>query len=348
MNQDTAVLLLNLGTPEAPNPSAVGRYLTQFLLDPEVITGPWAFRQFLVRGIIVPFRKSKSAALYQKIWTPRGSPLAFHTQDLVSDLQMSFTGLNVFSAFRYGNPSFEETLKEIQSLGFNNLFILPLYPQYATSTQRTSETELRRLRVWERFENVRFIKSYHNQDFYLDSVTKMIREKWHAGSHLVFTFHGIPEAHVTENHPGCDTCVQHDYCQKSGDVMCYKRQCTETAEALAQRLSLSPGDWSLSFQSRLGRARWLLPSTVDKIRELTRQGKKNLTLVAPGFSADCLETMEEMDVELREVFNHEGGQDWCRVMCLNSEPYWVDQLGRYLINQLQEMTNGTTSAQPTL
>ncbi|MBX2994582.1 MAG: ferrochelatase [Bdellovibrionaceae bacterium] len=348
MSGSTAVLILNLGTPDAPTPRAVGRYLKEFLLDPEVINGPWLLRQFLVRVLIVPFRKSKSANLYQKIWSPRGSPLAFHTEDLINDLRMDDDTRPVYSAFRYGHPSFAEVLDQIERDGHENLLILPLYPQYATSTQRTSKTELERLGAWTRFKNVRFIDSYHDQEFYLDSVTKMIREKFSPPSHLVFSFHGIPEAHVTDNHQGCGTCVQSVMCQKTGDALCYKRQCTETAEAVAQRLGLEAKDWSLSFQSRLGRARWLMPSTTDKIGELVQKGVKDLTLVAPGFSADCLETLEEMDVELHEVFKAAGGQKWTRVMCLNSEPHWVDQLGHYLNRQLKEMNDGKTSPQPPL
>lgn len=348
MTGSTAVLILNLGTPEAPTPRAVGRYLKEFLLDPEVITTPWLLRQLLVRGVIVPFRKAKSAALYQKIWTPRGSPLAFHTEDLINDLRMNEDGTAVYGAFRYGHPSFAEVLDQIERDGHQNLLILPLYPQYATSTQRTSRTALERLGVWTRFQNVRFINSYHDQDFYLDAVTKMIREKFAPPSHLVFSFHGIPEAHVTDNHAGCDNCVQHVMCQKQGEALCYKRQCTETAEALAQRLGLKTDEWSLSFQSRLGRARWLMPSTTDKITELVKKGVTNLTLVAPGFSADCLETLEEMDVELYDVFKAAGGQAWTRVTCLNSEPHWVDQLGLFLKRQLKEMTDGKTPTQSTL
>jgi ferrochelatase len=339
-------LLVNLGTPQRAEPSAVGEYLKEFLLDPEVIDLPWLNRQLLVRGLIVPFRKRHSARLYQKIWSDEGSPLLVHTSRLAKRLQEKLPRMEVASGFRYGRPSLQDALNELRARSVDRLFVLPLYPQYATSTTRTTLTQLRELGADRNFEEFRFLPSFHVHDFYLRSQTELIRRHHSRGSHLLFSFHGVPVRHLTKNHSSCASCEE-TYCCVRGDADCYRRQCLETAAALANELGLEKHAWTVGFQSRLGRARWIGPSTQDLLRELPTTGKRNLTVVAPGFAADCLETLEELDVAGRDSFLQAGGEKWTRVPCLNADSAWVNELSQWIKSELSEEKDGKTSPQPT-
>lgn len=334
--KEWGVLLVNLGTPRSPSPSDVGDYLKEFLLDPEVIDIPWIARQILVRGIIVPTRRKTSASLYRKIWTPEGSPLALHTAGLAAEMKSLLPEFAVACAFRYGSPSIKESLQDLDYKRVKKVIVVPLYPQYATSTTRTTERELDALLAWKKYEKLVFIPSFHSEPFYLEAQARTINAHRARGSHLLFSFHGIPVRHVTKNHPACSGCVGKPSCQKEGDAYCYRRQCTETAEALASRLGLATGDWTVSYQSRLGRAEWLKPSTEDTIRELAARGIKNLTVAVPGFAADCLETLEELDHAAREIFMKAGGETWTRVPCLNADPEWARGLADWIRTQTTE------------
>ena len=344
MKSDTAVLLINLGTPASFAPEDVGRYLEEFLTDPEVIDLPWVFREILVRFLIVPRRKFRSAELYKRIWTPQGSPLAVHMQDLLKALRASFPDHSFFHAYRYGPQSLSWALDQIEDAGFRSVVFFPLYPQYATSSTRTVFNRLKELRAVERFERSTWTTSYHDQDFYLDSVARMIQKKWQPGTHVVFSYHGVPERHITRNHSDCQDCLRLKSCAHLGAELCYRRQCSETSWALARRIGLSDDQWSLSFQSRLGRAKWLEPSTEAHILKLVADGRTDLTLVTPGFASDCLETLEEIDSELREKFLGAGGEKWTRIACLNSEPHWVQNLGAHLIQEIQDLQRELTTS----
>ena len=336
-------LLINLGTPLKAEEKEVAKYLKEFLLDPEVIDQPWLFRQFLVRWVIVPFRKSQTTKLYRSIWTKEGSPLFVLTRALSQKLAELVPQISVGFAFRYGQPPFEKVLAEFKKKGVEDLIIFPLYPQYATSATRTTETALQNLKINQMFPRVRFISSFHNQNFFIDGFARKIKENFDPTSHVLFSFHGLPVSHIEKNHTGCHSCLQFPTCQKTGDDLCYRRQCQETAELLAKKLDLSLGQWSLSFQSRLGRAAWLLPSTEEKIPELAQRGYDNLTVVNPGFVIDCLETLEEMDVRGQELFLAHGGKKWRRVSCLNADPDWVHDLSQWLTTKFLEEPYAKTS-----
>lgn len=335
----TAVLLINLGTPESPSPKDVGLYLKEFLTDPEVISIPWLFRQILVRLIIVPIRKFRSAKLYSKIWTRKGSPLSVHSQDLKLELQKAQPDIHFELCFRYGKNNIAGAIERIKKEELKNLLILPLYPQYATSSTRTCLTELQNLQLEKHFDKITTIKSFHDQEFYLSPMSDLIQERLQNDAHLIFSFHGIPENHLTKNHQGCETCVQSLQCKKMGDELCYKRQCSETAELLAKKLNLNSENWSVSYQSRLGRAKWISPSTTEHLSELQQKGIQKILVAVPGFAADCLETLEEIDHELYSQFKQNGGQDWGRVPCLNSDSRWISNLGQFLAHKVKELEN---------
>ena len=337
------VLLINLGTPSRAETREVGAYLKEFLLDPEVIDLPWLWRQILVRFFIVPFRKKNTTALYRSVWTKEGSPLAVLTKSLAQKLSESLPGVSVRYAFRYGQPSFEKVLQNFKKEGVEDLLVLPLYPQYATSATRTTLTALENLKINRLFSRVLFISSFHDQDFFLQSLANKIRADFDEKSHFLFSFHGLPVSHIEKNHPGCENCLTHSSCQKTGEYLCYRRQCTETAEKLAGKLQLKPEQWDLSYQSRLGRAAWLLPSTEEKIPELAHREFENLTVINPGFVIDCLETLEEMDVRGKELYLAHGGKKWTRVACLNSDPDWVLNLSQWIQKQLSEDVHAKTS-----
>lgn len=335
----SAVLLINLGTPESPSPQDVGAYLKEFLTDPEVISIPWFFRQILVRLIIVPFRRFRSAKLYNKIWTPQGSPLLVHSQSLKSELQKAHPEIHFELCFRYGKQNIAQAIQRLEQEKIKNLIVLPLYPQYATSSTRTCLSELQKQNFEKHFNKINVIKSFHDQDFYLNPMSDLIQEHMKNESHLILSFHGIPENHLTTNHQGCETCLQTVHCKKLGEDLCYKRQCSETAELLAKKLKLNSENWSLSYQSRLGRAKWIAPSTTEHLAKLQQQKKQNILVAVPGFAADCLETLEEIDHELHSQFIQNGGQTWGRVPCLNSDPRWVTQLGQFLSLKVKDLEN---------
>lgn len=335
------VLLLNLGTPKTPEVDDVGIYLKEFLLDHEVIDIPWLQRQLLVRGIIVPFRKKNSSRLYKTIWTERGSPLWFNTVDLQDALKPR-TKLPVRFAFRYGGPSLKTAMAELKADGVRKVFVIALYPQYSTSATRSFENEMRRLDFDSHFEKVVRVMEFHDEDFYIESEARLIEPRIRPNSHVLFSFHGIPVRQVTKNHRGCDACFARGSCDEKGDPQCYRQQCQRTAKKLAARLRLPADRWSMSYQSRLGRNEWIRPSTEEHIRELTAKGVKDLVATTPGFTADCLETIEEMGEQIRDSFRHGGGEDFTRIECLNADPFWADQLAAFTLKKISEAENGKT------
>lgn len=335
-------LLVNLGTPRSPAVDDVGVYLKEFLLDPEVIDIPWWQRQVLVRGVIVPFRKKNSARLYRGIWTQQGSPLLVNTRDLRDALQTRLPGVPVQFGFRYGEPSLKTALEALHAQGARNLFVIALYPQYSTSATRSVETELTRLRADERFDQVIRVMEFHDDDFYIASQARLIGPRLGPDSHLLFSFHGIPVRQITKNHRGCDACFARGSCDESGESRCYRRQCQRTAEKIAARLELPRERWSIGYQSRLGRNEWVRPSTEEHLQELLARGVRDLVVATPGFTADCLETIEELGEQLHANFMRGGGQAWSRVDCLNADPFWADQLSAFIQTKITETAHGKT------
>ncbi|MBK8806641.1 MAG: ferrochelatase [Bacteroidales bacterium] len=325
----TAVILVNVGTPDSPTVKGVRRFLTQFLNDPRVITLPPLLRFLLVNTIIIPFRKRKSTKLYQQLWTTKGSPIAVYGKQLIRKLQTKqIADTEFYFAMRYGNPNLKEILEEIQLKKYNSIVILPLFPQYASSTTGTiAEFVLNHVKHWTIIPNLQLITHFFEQNSFIEALSKKIKEENRGHyEHIIFSFHGLPISHITKENKVCknNDCL----CQKkfpNDGFNCYKASCYETARLLAKKLELPESKYTVSFQSRLSK-NWLQPFTEDIILENTKKGIKRLMIVAPAFVADCLETTIELGIEYKELFLEYGGTDFKLVDCLNDDNYWVDSI----------------------
>lgn len=324
------LLIVNLGTPDAPEPEAVGRYLKQFLMDKWVIDIPWALRWFLVNVMIVPKRKFASAEAYETIWTKRGSPLLYHLKDLQAQVAPRLSDFEVEIAMRYGSPSIETGLKALEAKGVDEIIVFPLYPQYAESSTRSSEEEC--LKVAKSLglkAKLSFYPAYYEHPEFIESYVEVLKPKIEAAQadHVLFSFHGLPERHVKRtDHSGGQHCLaKADCCARITDANrdCYRAQSYATARALASRLGLTEGKWSVSFQSRLGKSPWIKPFTDEVFKELPGKGVKRIAVACPSFVADCLETIEEIGVRGKEEFTSAGGSELIAMECLNSHPRWA-------------------------
>lgn len=296
---DTAVVLVNLGTPEAPNTRAVRRYLSEFLHDRRVVDmSRWLWCP-LLHFAILPLRSGKVANKYASVWLPEGSPLAVHTRRLAQAVQHELPEVRVLHAMRYGQPSWKQLLQRLQAEGVRRVLALPLYPQYSTSTTASVGDVLGRAEGLA----TRMVDHYHDDPEWVAAVADSIhrhRATHGPGEHLLFSFHGLPQRFVDGGDP-------------------YARQCRDSARAIAEALHLPDEAWTLSYQSRFGRERWLEPSTVDTLSALTARGIKRVDVIAPGFAVDCLETLEEVAMMLAEDFAEHGGQ-LRYIPCLNESP----------------------------
>ena len=325
----TAVVLMNVGTPDSPRVKDVRNYLFQFLNDRRVIDLPLVPQKLLVNLIIVPFRAPKSAKLYRQLWTSDGSPLLYHGEKLQSGLQEQLgNDYQVFLAMRYGNPSFNQVLEKVKHGNFSEIVVLPLFPQYASSTTGTAVQEFWRIvRQWEIIPDVKVVSQFYDHPAFIQAFAEKI-QSYHPETydHVVFTYHGLPNRHLDKSHPQ----VKASQCNCEAQMpehgtFCYKATCYETTRRLVQALSLPDGTWSVSFQSRLSN-NWMTPFTDENLMELARQGKKKVLVAAPSFVADCLETTIEIGVEYGELFHRLGGEKLQMVESLNSDDKWIELL----------------------
>lgn len=317
-----AVLLVNLGTPEAPTPRAVRRFLSEFLHDHRVVQlTRWLWCP-LLHGVILPLRGPKVARKYASIWMQAGSPLAVHTQALAAALQQRLPTLHVQFAMRYGEPSVSSRFAQLRDAASARVLVLPLYPQYSTTTTATVSDAVEQVaRQAEAMHAqalpTRLIADYHLDPGWVSAIASSIRTHWQQngrGEHLLLSFHGLPQRLVDAGDP-------------------YARQCEASARAIAQALDLPEADWSLSYQSRFGRERWLQPSTVDSLDALAARGVHKLDVACPGFAADCLETLEEIAMMLSEHFAAAGGT-LRYIPCLNANPAHVEALAALIEREL--------------
>ena len=320
----TAVLLCNLGTPDAPTPSALRRYLAEFLSDPRVVEIPRALWWPILHGVILRVRPRKSAAKYASVWTPEGSPLKVWTEKQAK-LLSGYLGqrghqVAVRFAMRYGNPSIASTLDELKYTGVDRILILPLYPQYSGAT---TASVIDAVGHWSRgvrsLPELRFINRYHDDPGYIAALAKRIGDHWMAHGRpdkLVLSFHGVPKRTLMLGDP-------------------YHCECQKTARLLAERLGLQPAETIVTFQSRFGRAQWLQPYTEPTLVALARQGVKRVDVMCPGFTSDCLETLEEIGQEARAAFLQAGGAQFHHIPCLNDQHEWIDALARLAMRHLQ-------------
>jgi ferrochelatase len=322
----TAILLVNLGTPDEPTAPAVKRYLAEFLGDPRVVELPRLLWLPILHGIILNTRPAKSAAKYATIWTPAGSPLKVHTErqaKLLKGLlgERGRKDLLIDWAMRYGNPSIPSVLDRLVTAGATEILVLPLYPQFAGSTTASTQDAVNAwLKRQKQPPAVRWVKDYPTDPGYIGALAASIREHWAAhgrGEMLVMSFHGIPQRSVDRGDP-------------------YAKQCHATAVALATELRLPTNAWLATFQSRFGAAKWLQPYTQPTLEELARGGLKRVDVICPGFPADCLETLEEISMECREAFLHSGGETFHYLPCLNERPDWIAALADLCIARTVE------------
>lgn len=316
------VLLVNLGTPDAPTTSAVRRFLAEFLGDRRVLDLPAIPRALLLYGVILPFRPRRSARAYQAIWTPEGSPLRVEGEALARDLQAALgQGYQVELAMRYGRPGLDEALDRLAGTG--DIVVAPLYPQYASSTTGSILAEVYRRAAARLFvPRLHPIAAFFDEPGFLDAAAEVARPYVAQADHVLMSFHGLPERQLRAVHPDCLTAS--DCCDRNR--RCYRAQCFATARGLAARLELEAGSWTVAFQSRLGRTRWIGPYTERVLNELARKGVRRLAVICPSFVADCLETLEEIGIRGRRAWLDSGGEAFTLVPCVNHHPMWVEGL----------------------
>jgi len=308
---DSAILAVNLGTPEAPTAPAVRRYLAEFLSDPRVVSIPALIWKPLLHGLILPLRSGRSAEKYAQVWLPGGSPLMVHTRNLAQAMQALMPGRRVRPAMRYGAPSLRRELDALAAAGIRRVVVLPLYPQYSTTTTASIEDLLDRWRMEHPQVGVSLIRDYSVDPFWVQAVADSIRRWWDAngrGEVLMFSFHGIPQR-VAE----------------AGDP--YPQRCEASAHAIAQALGLAEGEWQIGYQSRFGREKWLEPYAEPRLWELADQGMRRIDVVCPGFATDCLETLEEVALGFTRSVAERGAQ-MRYIPCLNDDPAHVVALAR--------------------
>ena len=332
----TAVLLVNLGTPDAPTPAALRRYLAEFLWDPRVVEIPRPLWWLILNGVILRTRPAKSAAKYASIWTEQGSPLlhwsARQAELLQAELAQRGHAVLVRHAMRYGAPSLGSVLDGLQADGATRVLVLPLYPQYAAATAASTFDAVA---AWaqrsRRMPELRFVNRYHDDAGYIRALAASVRAHWalHGrGQKLVMSFHGVPARSLTLGDP-------------------YHCECHKTARLLADALGIGPDAYIVTFQSRLGRAKWLEPYTEPTVKLLAEQGIKRIDAICPGFAADNLETLEEIAMEAKEAFIHAGGERFDFIDCLNDRPDWIGALADLSLQHLQGWPLGAVPADDT-
>lgn len=328
---DHALLLVNLGSPASTKVADVRSYLNQFLMDPYVIDLPWPVRRLLVSLILIK-RPQQSAHAYASIWWEEGSPLVVLSKRLQQAMQGKWTHGPVELAMRYGEPSIESQLNKLIAQGVKKITLAPLYPQFADSTTTTVIEEARRV-LGERSAEVQLsiLQPFYDQPEYIAALVDSAKPYLDKGfDHLLLSFHGLPERHLHKRDPSGVHCLKSaDCCQTaSPEVLatCYRAQCMRSAQAFAEKMGLQPEQWSVSFQSRLGRAKWIEPYTEARLEELAKQGVKNLLVMCPAFVADCIETLEEIGDRGLEQFQEAGGETLQLVPCLNDHASWVEAL----------------------
>jgi ferrochelatase len=342
MTHRRGILLVNLGSPDSPSVADVRRYLGQFLMDGRVLDAPFAIRWFIVNLIIKPFRSSRSAEAYRSIWWDEGSPLIVLSRR-AQELLRAQIDEPIELGMSYGNPSIESAVRALacnEAQPIDEILLIPLYPHYAMSTYETVVVAVR--------DALQKLKSdlplvvqppFFRHPAYIGALAASVREYLDREyDHLLFSYHGLPERHLRKTDPTGSHCLSRDDCCTVESVAhrtCYRAQVFATTEALASAASIPDNKYSVAFQSRLGRDKWLEPATADELVRLAKEGKRKLLVICPAFVSDCLETLEEIGIQGREDFIAAGGEDLQLIPCLNDHPLWIEALRR--------MCNGESS-----
>ena len=319
------VLITNLGTPDAPNKKELKVYLNQFLSDPRVIELPKILWQIILKLVILQIRPSKSAEAYKQIWTDKGSPLLDIANKQLNKIQSSFSSKNENIVFevgmRYGNPSIPDALLKLQKKQVRRLLVLPMYPQYCAATTGSTFDEVTNvLQKWRWIPEMRFINQYFEEKNYIEALSNSIKSFWKKTSKpqkIIFSYHGIPKRYLTNGDP-------------------YHCFCLKTTRLVKEQMGLSDDEIMTTFQSRFGREEWLKPYTSETLKELPKQGIKNIHIISPGFSSDCLETLEELEEENKEYFMESGGENYHYIPCLNDHDDHID----VFVNLIKKHTQG--------
>ena len=334
------VILMNLGSPDSTSVSDVRRYLNEFLMDEKVIDVPYLLRLLLVRGIISPFRAPRSAKAYNSIWTKDGSPLIVLTDQLQAALQSKMEE-PVTVAMRYGNPSPKDAFEELRTKmpDLDEVVLVPLYPHYAMSSYETAVEYAYKIHKKEQYAfKLTTIEPFYKDSDYINALSESIKpfltEDY---DHILFSYHGIPERHVKKTDPTKNHCLSIENCcsvDSPAHAKCYRHQIITTTHLAAAQLQLPKDKYSFSFQSRLGRDEWLKPYTVTRLRDMPNEGIKKLLVVCPAFVSDCLETLEEMAEEGKDLFLASGGTSFTLIPCMNVHPLWVQTLGKWVSDKV--------------
>lgn len=332
----SAVLLVNLGTPDSPSVKDVRSYLSQFLNDPRVIDIPWLFRKLLVNFIIVPFRAPKSARIYQKLWTENGSPLLHFgkkTRELLqAELKDNF---DVHLAMRYKNPSIPNVLEVIRKKNYDRIIVLPLFPQYASASTGSALDEVMRvIQKWWVIPELRIISQYYDHPRFIEAfVTRGKQYNLNDYDHILFSYHGLPERQVDKVYNE-GLCADHN-CENEiteENKFCYKATCYATTRLLASSLNIPSEKYTVCFQSRLDQ-KWIQPFSDEVVKECGNKGMKKLLVFSPAFTADCLETIIEIGEEYQEIFEEHGGEKVQLVESLNDHPLWIQCMKELVLTQ---------------
>jgi protoporphyrin/coproporphyrin ferrochelatase len=325
----TAVILVNLGTPDSPRLSDVRRYLFQFLNDRRVIDLPWLLQKILVNLIIVPFRAPGSTKLYKRLWSEKGSPLLYYSEYVAEELKNRMgERYTIFNAMRYGNPDLKMILKQVEKQTFKKIIILPLFPQYASATTGSVfELMMKQMSSWKTFPDIQMLSSFQDHPVFINAFAAQ-GQKYDVASydHVLFSFHGLPMRQINKLHPkkNCKNCTCNIETLPEGKL-CYMAACYETARLIADKMGLAKTSYSVSFQSRLSN-NWMSPFTDKVLTEMAKNGTKRILVFAPSFVADCLETKVEIEYEYGELFLEHGGEHLQMVESLNDNKAWIDGL----------------------
>jgi len=348
----TGVLIINLGTPQSSSVTDVRKYLREFLMDARVIDIPLWRRFLLINLIIAPFRAPKSAKAYRELWTPQGSPLKVHGQKLEGLLQEALgADFEVKLAMRYQTPGIKSVLSHFKNKGFKRLIVIPLYPQYASSSSgSTIEEVMNELKAWEVVPEIRMISQFYEHPLFIKAFAQigqkyMAQERLNSNvipanagnqyDHYLFSYHGLPEHQILKS--SCDQyCRLGDCCSvlNAKNQYCYRAQCFETTRLLVKALGIKKEDYTICFQSRLGKTPWIKPYTDEVIKQLPARGIKKVLVFSPSFVADCLETTIEIGVEYKKLFLEHGGERWLLAESLNAHPIWVDCLKQMVLSSV--------------
>ena len=329
------VLLVNLGSPESPNPKDVKVYLEEFLMDERVIDLPSFLRTILVKGIILNTRPKKSAKAYKKIWWDEGSPLIVLSNRLIQKMEKRVQ-VPLSLGMRYGKPSIQSGLQQLVDKGVTEVLLVPLYPQFAMATTETILVLAEELRL-KHFPQLSFttLPSFYNHPDYVRVLSQSIQESLQGKNweHLLFSYHGVPERHIRKSDVTRSHCkIDGQCCQTASPAheYCYRHQCYETTRQVAEYLELKPQQYTTTFQSRLGLDPWLQPYTDKTVEKMAKSGTKNMAIVTPAFVSDCLETLEEIGMEAAEDFEDNGGEHLHVIPCLNDREDWVNVMSRWV------------------